>query len=100
MQREAETRATALQKALDDDQNWESGEDTDHEEEEQKFDPEEALLFVYICTHVAEITKGKATAGTYVVMSDTSWMSKEALAGSALRLETFTSAIADIPVCT
>lgn len=67
-------------------------------EEEENFDPQEALLVIYICTHAAEITKGKKVAGTYLVASDTSWTSKEDVARTAVRLETFAEAIADIQV--
>lgn len=53
---------------------------------------------MYVCTHAAEVKKGKKIAGTYLVASDTSWTSKEALSRSALRLEALTSVIADIQV--
>lgn len=101
LQREAEKRAKDLQTRRGEDGDDDSGGNTDsegHDEEEEEFDPQEALLFVYVCTHAAEISKGKAIAGTYLVTSDTSWTSKEALSRSALRLETLTSVIADIQV--
>lgn len=61
-------------------------------------DVAEALLVVFICTHGAEITKGKKVAGGYFVTSDTSWRSKEALSRTALRLDFFAEAIAAIKV--
>ncbi|CAN0564636.1 unnamed protein product, partial [Ectocarpus sp. 12 AP-2014] len=51
------------------------------------------LLLVYVCTHVAVISKGKGVAGTYLVATDTSWKSREQLATSAVLLETFAAAI-------
>ncbi|CAM9519588.1 unnamed protein product, partial [Ectocarpus sp. 8 AP-2014] len=67
--------------------------DEEEEEEEEEFDPEEGLLLVYVCTHVAVISKGKGVAGTYLVATDTSWKSREQLATSAVLLETFAAAI-------
>ncbi|CAM9298189.1 unnamed protein product [Ectocarpus sp. 13 AM-2016] len=67
--------------------------DEEEEEEEEEFYPEEGLLLVYVCTHVAVISKGKGVAGTYLVATDTSWKSREQLATSAVLLETFAAAI-------
>ncbi|CBJ48320.1 hypothetical protein Esi_0002_0051 [Ectocarpus siliculosus] len=67
--------------------------DEEEEEEEEEFDPEEGLLLVYVCTHVAVISKGKGVAGTYLVATDTSWKSREQLATSAVLLQTFAAAI-------
>lgn len=56
----------------------EDSDDTDSDEnvetsiDQEEFDPQEASLFVYVCTHSAEITKGKGIAGSYLVASDTS----------------------------
>ncbi|CAN0021311.1 unnamed protein product [Ectocarpus sp. 12 AP-2014] len=71
----------------------EDGDKEEEEEEEEEFDPEEGLLLVYVCTHVAVISKGKGVAGTYLVATDTSWKSREQLAISAVLLETFAAAI-------
>lgn len=68
--------------------------------DEEEFDRKEASLFVYVCTHSAEITKGKGVAGSYLVASDTSWKSKEELARTAISLEAFAGAIARIQVTT
>lgn len=68
------------------------------EQKEEEFDPQEALILVYICTHAAEITKGKGVAGTFLVTYDTSWKSKETLARTAVPIETFANAIAGIQV--
>lgn len=77
----------------------EDGDDDDEDDdEEEEFDPEKGLLLVYVCTHVAVISKGKAVAGTYLVAADTSWKSKEQLATSAVLLETFAAAIDRIQV--
>lgn len=72
--------------------------DEEGEKEEEEFDPEEGLLLVYVCTHVAVISKGKGVAGTYLVATDTSWKSREQLATSAILLETFAAAIDRIQV--
>lgn len=100
LQHDAEEAAKARQRERDEDalDGFEVEESVDDDEEEKGFDPQEALLFVYLCSHVAEISKGKMIAGTYLVASDTKWTSKEALAHSALRLETLASALADIQV--
>lgn len=100
VQHETEEAAKARQRRRDEDaiDGFEVDESV-NDDEEEAFDPQEALLFVYLCTHVAEISKGKTIAGTYLVASDTKWTSKEALAHSALRLETLASTIADIQVC-
>lgn len=85
----------------EDDANLEErGEEEDEEEddEEEEFDPQEGLLFVYVCTHAAVVTKGKGVAGTYFATTDTSWKSKEQLAKTAVPLETFAAAVAGIPV--
>lgn len=76
----------------------EEGEEEKKEEEEEEFDPKNAQLLVYICTHVAEITRGKGIAGTYLVASNTSWKSKEELAKTAVLLDTFAEVIAGIQV--
>lgn len=68
--------------------------------DQKEFDAKEASLFVYVCTHSAEITKGKDIAGSYLVASDTSWKSREELARTAIPLETFAGAIARIQVTT
>ena len=73
-------------------------EEEQYMEEDEEFDPQEAVLLVYICTHTAEITKGKNVAGAYLVASDTSWKSKDELAKTALPLEDFAKAIAAIQV--
>ncbi|CAM9421334.1 unnamed protein product, partial [Discosporangium mesarthrocarpum] len=70
----------------------------EEEEEEKEFKKEEALLLIYVCTHVAHVTKGKGTAGIYLVGSDTSWQSKETVARTSLRLEDFAKAIASVQV--
>lgn len=70
----------------------------DEEDEEAEFDPQEGLLFVYVCTHAAVVSKGKGVAGTYLVTTDTSWKSKEQLAKTTVLLETFAAAIAGIQV--
>lgn len=77
-----------------------TGEEKDEEkdEEEEQFDPEEGLLFVYVCSHAAVVTKGKGVAGTYFVTADTSWKGKEQLAKTAVLLETFAASIAGIQV--
>lgn len=74
------------------------GEADYREGEDEEFDPQEAVLLVYVCTHAAEITKGKNVAGAYLVASDTSWKTKEELAKTALSLEDFAEAIATIQV--
>ena len=83
-------------------EGWEEEEDEDEEEEEEEeeeeFDPQEGLLFVYVCTHAAVVTKGKGVAGTYFVTTDTSWKSKEQLAKTAVPLETFSASLAGIQV--
>lgn len=77
----------------------EGGDEEDYREgEDEEFDPQEAVLLVYVCTHAAEITKGKHVAGAYLVASDTSWKSKEELANTACSLEDFAEAIATIQV--
>lgn len=67
-------------------------------EKEEDFDPEEGLLFVYVCTHAAVVSKGKGVAGTYLIAANTSWKSKEQLAKTAVLLETFAAAVARIQV--
>lgn len=76
----------------------EKEEEETQEDDDGEFDPLEGLLLVYICTHTAEITKGKGVAGTYLVTSHTSWVSKEQLAKTAIPLETFAEAIGRIQV--
>lgn len=84
------------------DEGKEEGEGEDEEDhregEDKEFDPQQAVLLVYVCTHSAEITKGKNVAGAYLVASDTSWKSKEELAKTAFSLEDFAEAIATIQV--
>ncbi|CAM9314409.1 unnamed protein product [Ectocarpus fasciculatus] len=82
-----------VQEDVDTEEEDGDGEEEEEEEEEEEFDPEEGLLLVYVCTHVAVISKGKGVAGTYLVAADTSWKSKEQLANSAVLLETFAAAI-------
>lgn len=70
----------------------------EEEDKEEEFDPQEALVLVYICTHAAEVTKGKGAVGTYLATYDTSWKSKEMLAKTAVPIETLAEAIAGIQV--
>lgn len=72
--------------------------ESESEDEREEFDPAEALILVYICTHAAEISKGKGVTGAYLVASNTSWRSKEELARTAFSLEAFAQAISCIKV--
>lgn len=76
----------------------EEDEEIREEEEEEEFDPQEAVLLVYVCTHAAEITKVKNVAGAYLVASDTSWQSKGELVKTSISLEVFAEAIAAVQV--
>ena len=92
------SQSGGVERTNKDSQNTDTNKDMAEEEKVEEFDPQEASLFVYICTHSAEITKGKGIAGSYLVASDTSWKSKEQLASSAVPLETFAEAIGRIQV--